>query len=140
MVEYWSPKPWVVGSSPSAPAKERGIGRVSGLFLFLLLWVGGLEGETVQSGLPVDVRDRGRPSAQFARESSPSAPAKNRSQMTSVFSFFVLFCPNCDFPRKNLAFLSVQESILLPYGTMCDNNSVWYSIKKASTIDFFKVM
>ena len=63
-----------MGSSPSAPAKERGIGRASGLFLFLLLWVGGLEGETVQSGLPVDVRDRGRPSAQFARESSPSAP------------------------------------------------------------------
>ena len=23
MVEYWSPKPWVVGSSPSAPAKSR---------------------------------------------------------------------------------------------------------------------
>ena len=21
LVEYWSPKPWVVGSSPSAPAK-----------------------------------------------------------------------------------------------------------------------
>ena len=60
-----------MGSSPSAPAKERGIGRASGLFLFLLLWVGGLEGETVQSGLPVDVRDRGRPSAQFARESNP---------------------------------------------------------------------
>ena len=36
LVEYWSPKPWVVGSSPSAPAKERGIGRENGLFLFLL--------------------------------------------------------------------------------------------------------
>ena len=23
LVEYWSPKPWVVGSSPSAPAIER---------------------------------------------------------------------------------------------------------------------
>ena len=23
LVEYWSPKPWVVGSSPSAPAKNR---------------------------------------------------------------------------------------------------------------------
>ena len=22
LVEYWSPKPWVVGSSPSAPAKK----------------------------------------------------------------------------------------------------------------------
>ena len=23
LVEYWSPKPWVVGSSPSAPAKKQ---------------------------------------------------------------------------------------------------------------------
>ena len=23
LVEYWSPKPWVVGSSPSAPAKKK---------------------------------------------------------------------------------------------------------------------
>jgi hypothetical protein len=37
---------------------------------------GGLEGEAVQSELPVDVRDRGRPSAQFARESSPSWSTK----------------------------------------------------------------
>ena len=29
LVEYWSPKPWVVGSSPSAPAKKKAI-RVSG--------------------------------------------------------------------------------------------------------------
>ena len=25
LVEYWSPKPWVVGSSPSAPAKKKAI-------------------------------------------------------------------------------------------------------------------
>ena len=25
LVEYWSPKPWVVGSSPSAPAKNRSV-------------------------------------------------------------------------------------------------------------------
>ena len=31
----------------------------------------GFEGEAEQSELPVDVRDRGRPSAQFARESNP---------------------------------------------------------------------
>ena len=24
LVEYWSPKPWVVGSSPSAPANKKG--------------------------------------------------------------------------------------------------------------------
>ena len=23
LVEYWSPKPWVVGSSPSAPARKK---------------------------------------------------------------------------------------------------------------------
>ena len=34
LVEYWSPKPWVVGSSPSAPAKERGMRCVSISFLF----------------------------------------------------------------------------------------------------------
>ena len=33
---------------------------VSISFLYFLLWVGGLEGETVQSELPVDVRDRGK--------------------------------------------------------------------------------
>ena len=38
----------------------------------------GLEGETGQSGLPVDVRDRGRPSAQFARESSPVTRTRKR--------------------------------------------------------------
>ena len=38
---------------------------------FCVVWVTGVEGETAQSGLPVDVRDRGRPSAQFARESTP---------------------------------------------------------------------
>ena len=42
LVEYWSPKPWVVGSSPSAPAKERGMVCTSISFLFLL-WVEGLE-------------------------------------------------------------------------------------------------
>ena len=101
-----TPKPWVVGSSPSAPAKERGIGRASGLFLFLLLWVGGLEGETVQSGLPVDVRDRGRPSAQFARESSPSAPAKTEAMWLRFFFFSGVF-----------ACFSVQIGILIEFFT-----------------------
>ena len=44
LVEYWSPKPWVVGSSPSAPAKERGIGCVSILFLFLYCGPADLKG------------------------------------------------------------------------------------------------
>ena len=37
LVEYWSPKPWVVGSSPSAPAKKVQVERL-GLFLFLCLY------------------------------------------------------------------------------------------------------
>ena len=36
----------------------------------------GFEGEAEQSELPVDVRDRGRPSAQFARESNPIISTK----------------------------------------------------------------
>ena len=28
LVEYWSPKPWVVGSSPSAPAKKIQVARL----------------------------------------------------------------------------------------------------------------
>ena len=56
-------------------------------YIFFALLNKGLEGETVQSGLPVDVRDRGRPSAQFARESSPAASTKK-----TVFDglFFIL--------------------------------------------------
>ena len=34
LVEYWSPKPWVVGSSPSAPAKQKAIGLVPMAFCF----------------------------------------------------------------------------------------------------------
>ena len=45
----------------------------------------GLEGETVQSKLPVDVCDRGRPSAQFARESSPVLSTKIVILITSTF-------------------------------------------------------
>ena len=32
LVEYWSPKPWVVGSSPSAPAKKKAIRECGWLF------------------------------------------------------------------------------------------------------------
>ena len=32
LVEYWSPKPWVVGSSPSAPAIEKGRCNASAFF------------------------------------------------------------------------------------------------------------
>ena len=35
LVEYWSPKPWVVGSSPSAPAKKEVTFVYQKLLLFL---------------------------------------------------------------------------------------------------------
>jgi hypothetical protein len=60
---------FIVSSYARTPPKFRG--------RFCIVWAMGLEGESVQSGLPVDVRDRGRPVAQSARESSPA--------------FFVLF-------------------------------------------------
>ena len=50
----------------------------------------GLEGEAVQSELPVDVRDRGRPSAQFARESSPSWSTNKREIALAVISFLFM--------------------------------------------------
>ena len=50
-----------VGSSPAASTKRKKI-CPCGISSFCFI-EHGLEGETVQSGLPVDVRDRGRPSA-----------------------------------------------------------------------------
>ena len=58
---------------------------------FCAVWVTGVEGETAQSGLPVDVRDRGRPSAQFARESTPVIRTKKRQISTEICRF--LFKP-----------------------------------------------
>ena len=55
------------GFEPRNPLQKRKH-RFCGVSFFQMK---GLERESVQSGLPVDVRDRGRPSAQFARESSP---------------------------------------------------------------------
>ena len=37
LVEYWSPKPWVVGSSPSAPAKNRQVSTEACRFYFFTL-------------------------------------------------------------------------------------------------------
>ncbi len=34
LVEYWSPKPWVVGSSPSAPAKAKSLENADVLSVF----------------------------------------------------------------------------------------------------------
>ena len=48
-------------------------------------FVTGFEGEAVQSGLPVDVRDRGRPSAQFARESNPVISIKRKHPKAGAF-------------------------------------------------------
>ena len=52
------------------------MGCVGILFLFLLLWTGGLEGEAVQSELPVDVRDRGK-ALPAGKGVLPPLPTKN---------------------------------------------------------------
>ena len=52
-------------------------------FGFSFLGLRGLEGEAVQSELPVDVRDRGRPSAQFARESNPIISTRGQNPFIS---------------------------------------------------------
>ena len=49
---------------------ERVVAQAMALLLFCA-WVGGLEGEAVVNDSPVDCQSRGRPSAQFARESNP---------------------------------------------------------------------
>ena len=55
----------------------------------LLLFFGGFEGETVQSNLPADGCDRGRPSAQSARDKIPFSPLKTGKANTFVcFSCF----------------------------------------------------
>ena len=47
-----------------------------GVSRLFFVQVKGLEGEAVQRNSPVDCSDRGRPSAQFARESSPLTRTK----------------------------------------------------------------
>ncbi len=42
LVEYWSPKPWVVGSSPSAPAKKKEMAKAISFFL-VEIKIGGFE-------------------------------------------------------------------------------------------------
>ena len=66
--EHLPCKQGVMGSNPiiSTKATDKEIEFVAEL--------SGFEGESVQSKLPVDVCDRGRPSAQFARERIPSSP------------------------------------------------------------------
>ena len=46
LVEYWSPKPRVVGSSPSAPAKTKR-SPIGGLFVLVGIAKEGLEGAVV---------------------------------------------------------------------------------------------
>ena len=52
LVEYWSPKPWVVGSSPSAPAKKIRDG--FGHLVFFLCVGGWTRRGAVVNNSPVD--------------------------------------------------------------------------------------
>ena len=73
-----NPIKWGCSSAGRAPALQAGGHGFESHHLHQVIDIGevcyplrGFEGEAVQSELPVDVRDRGRPSAQFARESNP---------------------------------------------------------------------
>ena len=94
LVEYWSPKPWVVGSSPSAPAIEKGRCNASAFFYGRKLKRKDLNKRcwmtvrgTVRSAR-TEVRAKAEMSLGFcgvAPRPSPSAPAKNRQVSTCRF-------------------------------------------------------
>ena len=68
--EHLPCKQGVMGSNPIIST------RVTNAEIKFVTNKSGFEGESAQSKLPVDVCDRGRPSAQFARERIPSSPPK----------------------------------------------------------------
>ena len=68
--EHLPYKQRVIGSSPILSTKKEIGSFVSNI-------EGWLEGEAVQSELPMDVRDRGRPSAQFARDRALYFPPRD---------------------------------------------------------------
>ena len=81
--ENYEPFLWGCSSAGRAPALQAGGHGFESHHLHQVIDIGevcyplrGFEGEAVQSELPVDVRDRGRPSAQFARESNPIISTK----------------------------------------------------------------
>ena len=81
---------WGCSSVGRAPALQAGghgfeshhLHQVTIWRLSIVTYKAGFEGEAVQSKLPVDVCDRGRPSAQFARESNPIISTK--TQVTKI--------------------------------------------------------
>ena len=87
LVEYWSPKPWVVGSSPSAPARKKP--RQSFALAFFCAWAGGLEGQAVQSKLPVDVCDRLRPRRAVRAANRVLLPVSKNSTSFGLSNFFI---------------------------------------------------
>ena len=109
LVEYWSPKPWVVGSSPSAPAKNRSV--FTSVY-FLLAGSDELSPSVLRrlENIVENSRSRGLPlgflliffgrvvknSYQLFFPRFPSAPAKTKSlenaRFSSVFKAFFHFC------------------------------------------------
>ena len=78
MGEHLPYKQRVIGSSPILSTKKEIGSFVSNI-------EGWLEGEAVQSELPVDVRDRGRPSAQFARDRAPLKNLRKQIKINLIY-------------------------------------------------------
>ena len=89
LVEYWSPKPWVVGSSPSAPAKKKSIAKAMDFFFVCSLVTRTPQMQSIclkrtsKAEANLDVVNR---AFGFC---SPSAPAKNR-QVSNLSIFYPL--------------------------------------------------
>ena len=101
LVEYRSPKPWVAGSSPPAPAKKIKSTFFVGFFFLLGYNFGRARRGAVVNDSPVDCQSRGRPRSVakpksktrlcvVATRPSPPAPAKNR-QVSQEACRFLLF-------------------------------------------------
>ena len=120
LVEYWSPKPWVVGSSPSAPAKTK---RSPIGDLFVLAEIEGTR-KRVQAARKVPdsaFGERLEFRAKRGGVQSPSAPAKKRTKQ-SLRSFFIqsegLVCNHPQGVWNRRRRMASRASVYLSFGLM----------------------
>ena len=73
LVEYRSPKPWVAGSSPPAPAKKKKSTFFVGFFFLLGYNLRRTRRGAVVNDSPVDCQSRGRPTSRSKAEIKNSA-------------------------------------------------------------------
>ena len=100
-----TPKPWVAGSSPPAPAKKIKSTFFVGFFFLLGYNLRRTRRGAVVNDSPVDCQSRGRPRSVanpksktrlcvVATRPSPPAPAKKKAKSIFDLAFFNDVCPN----------------------------------------------